>query len=116
MANKNFSDFTLLSKEINPVEITDYIVGYRPATNNNVFPQEIRIKTADLFNSIDEIIDAQSIKANKIQFIPDNEGGTSILPVSVNEKLNQFKTISDYPSTNSAAINAYNDKIGRAHV
>jgi hypothetical protein len=111
MANKNFSDFTLLTKEINPVEITDYIVGYRPANENNILPQEIQIKTLDLFNSIDEIIDAQSIKANKIQFIPDNEGATSILPVSVNEKLNQFKTILDYPSTDSAAINAYNDRL-----
>ena len=105
---KTFADFqTLLLETDNSITTTDYLIGFRPATETTP-NQEIKITAAELFNTADDLLNPVSIRGDKIQFNPD---GVDASINNINFKLNQFKTVDDYAYANSAGLNAYNQRL-----
>lgn len=103
MPNKTFSDFEQVSTDNLDLNIDDYLVGYRPSASTITGTQtpafEIKVTTRDLVANIDAFADPSSINAAKIGFIPS---GNNILTTTVNNKLNQLKTASDYGTADAA--------------
>ena len=104
MANKTFADFTTKGGiSVDPINDTDYIVGYRPGTTN----VEVKISAQNLANSLDDLLDDLSLAARLVRF-----EGTDIKPeVSVNDKLEQFYTTDDYKDLDTASLAALGERL-----
>jgi len=104
MANKTFADFTTKGGTlVDPINDTDYIVGYRPGTTN----VEVKISTQNLANSLDDLLDDLSLAARLVRF----EGTDTKPDVSVNDKLEQFYTTNDYTDLATASLAALGERL-----
>jgi hypothetical protein len=102
MPTKNFSDFTTLSIEDEDLTPLDYLVGYRSSTEN---PYEIKVAADALMSSIDGLAPVKSIKSDKIYHIPLSlKANVNVNESSLEDKLNQLRTIQDFATPHDAAI------------
>lgn len=108
MATKTFINFRELDLATDDsIARTDFVVGYRPATETTA-AEEIKITAEQMFNTADDLLNPVSIRGDKIQFIPDGKDASIN---DINVKLNQFKSVEDYQSSSSAGENAYNQRL-----
>jgi hypothetical protein len=102
MPTKNFSDFTTLSIEDEDLTSLDYLVGYRSSTEA---PYEIKIGADALMASIDSLAPVKGIKSDKIYHIPLSlKANVSVVESSLEDKLNQLRTLEDFATPHNAAI------------
>lgn len=99
--SKTFEDFMTVATDNDELLPGDYLVGYRSTA---VASDEVKVKAQDLVASIDTLASSKSIRADKLYYIPSSVApNVNVLSVSVEDKLNQLRTVSDFPTVRDAA-------------